>query len=157
MRGRRDPKCAGQRPGLNIRQLAQVAKDRPQQFVQPGEGQVRFGLHPGRGQHRHRRGSLACVVQQRRLADPGLTPDDQGPASALAGVVQQLVDRRALGLPPEQPKARKLRPGTRHSAHGSPCGDRRLEPALAGHQPTHRRSGRRSTGDFTDASRRPAG
>jgi len=108
VRGRRDPKCAGQRPGLNIRQLAQVAKDRPQQFVQPGEGQVRFGLHPGRGQHRHRRGSLACVVQQRRLADPGLTPHHQRSASTRAGIRQQPVDDRALGLSPKQPRALSL-------------------------------------------------
>ena len=59
-------------------------QDRAQELVQPGERQVRLGLHAGRLQDSHpararTRGSLG---QQRRLADPRLAGDDQRAAAA---------------------------------------------------------------------------
>jgi hypothetical protein len=63
MRGRRLPERARQGPRLGIGEFAQIAEDRPQQFMQPGEGEVGFVLHPTGGQDHHRRCALPGVAQ----------------------------------------------------------------------------------------------
>ena len=140
IRGRRHTERTGQRLGLDIRQLSQAAKNRPQQLVQPGERQVGLGLHPAGREHPHRPRVLPRVAKQRRLADPRLTPHHQRAATTRAGVVQQPVDGRALSLSSEQPRARKLRRRPRHSAHGSPCGDCRPGPRWPGDRRSQWRS-----------------
>ena len=124
-----------------------MRQDRAQQPMQPRERQIRLGLHASRGQYRHRRRPLPGVVQQRRLADPGLASDDQRPAGARAGIVQQPVDGRALRISPEQPQdSFLLKPLARHSAHGNRCRGFRPGPPPARREAGHRRVGTYSLG-----------
>jgi hypothetical protein len=64
--------------------------------VQPGVGQVRFGLDSRYLQHLQPSRLLERVVEERRLPDPGLPVQDEHAAAADAGVVQQAVDPGAL-------------------------------------------------------------
>jgi hypothetical protein len=100
---------------LWCRQLLPQRQDRPQQLMQPREGQLRLGLDTRRGEDPH---PLVCrhpayLCQQRRLPDPGLAAhNDRG--TPITDVVNQLGQPLRLGTPPEQR-------GSRHSRrHGAP-------------------------------------
>ena len=70
--------------------------------MQAREGQLHLGLDPHRPRDGQVRRRLDQVLQQRRLPDPGLAPQDQRPALAPADVVDQAVQQGALVGPPEQ-------------------------------------------------------
>jgi hypothetical protein len=81
---------------------AELVQQWPQQLVEGGKRQLRFGLHPAGVQGVHAVGCRQRVGQQRRLADPGLTRQDQGVAAALAGLRQQPVDACEFCVPAVQ-------------------------------------------------------
>jgi hypothetical protein len=81
--------------------------------VQPGEADLTLELdagrpqrpHPGIGRVGHRR------LEERRLADPGVTDQHQRPAAPagadeaspdLVGADQERMNRRQFGVPPDQ-------------------------------------------------------
>jgi hypothetical protein len=68
-----------------------------QEQVQAGEGQLGLGLDAGPAQHPHPACAPSRVVQQRGLADPGLTPDDQRTADPVPSRVEEGVDPLLLG------------------------------------------------------------
>jgi hypothetical protein len=84
-----------------------VGQRRTQQLEQSGERHACLGLDPARVQDAHARGSrlLARVLEQRRLADPHLTGDDEHGAAAQAGAGEC-----GLELVPLQVAAEQHRP-----------------------------------------------
>jgi 3-oxoacyl-[acyl-carrier protein] reductase len=70
--------------------------------VQRRERQLQLGLHAGELSDATARGLPRAVVQQRGLADPGLTTDDQHRALAATHPVKQTIECLALaGTPPK--------------------------------------------------------
>jgi hypothetical protein len=117
MRGRRQPQSTRQSLGLGLRQFAQMRQNRPQQPMQPGERQIRLGFHAAGAQDPHpRRRLLYRVLQQRRLADPGLAAHHQSLADTAAGILKHAVDYRALTLTAQQLRSPLLKPEAGHSA-----------------------------------------
>jgi hypothetical protein len=55
-----------------------MIQHRSAQLVQPGEGQVHFGLHPCCPRYQAPRGPLGQVLKQHGLARAGLTAHHQG-------------------------------------------------------------------------------
>ena len=81
---------------LGFRQLAEVVEHRRAQLMQHRVRQLQFGLHAGDPSYPTARGLASAIVQQRGLADPGLTTDDQCAARAVADTVQQTIEYLAL-------------------------------------------------------------
>ncbi|GAA0245725.1 hypothetical protein GCM10009527_048030 [Actinomadura nitritigenes] len=82
-----------QRRGLRVRQQADPVGDGPEQQVQGRVGQFRLALGARDAQHPHAgRRALHRLLQQRRLADPRVADDDQRPARARAGAVDEPFD-----------------------------------------------------------------
>jgi hypothetical protein len=102
---------------LRRRKPREPIEHRPAQLMQTGEGQLHLGLHTDR----LRDGLLRCridqVLQQRRLPDPGLAPQDQRPTLASPDVRDQAVQQAALVGAPEQAV-----PGVRGYRHCHPGG-----------------------------------
>jgi hypothetical protein len=111
----RQPERAPQRGGLHVRQLVGPLEDRPQQLVQPGEGQLGLGLHAGPGEHAHPFRACHRMRQQRGLADSRVATQHEHTAARGPGGVEQLVDRLALAVSSQQhaPTLRRHRLGTR--------------------------------------------
>jgi hypothetical protein len=67
------PERHSHRVALRRRQPVQVAEDRPQQLVQPGERKQGLGLHAGGLQNQHSaiRGARGSLQQECRLSDAG--------------------------------------------------------------------------------------
>ena len=99
----RQPEGAPQRGALHVGQLAGAVEERPQQLMQPGEGQLGLGLDAGAGEHPHAVRPRQRVLQQRGLADPGVAAQRRACrcASRLAAS-EQAVDGRALALSAQQ-------------------------------------------------------
>jgi len=77
---------------LRRRELVQVAKDRPQQVVQPGERQKCLRLHPRNVQHQHPaiRRAHRGLTKERRLAHARPAGHLQGTAPGV-NVIEQPV------------------------------------------------------------------
>ena len=73
-----------------------------QQLVQHRVGQLGLRLHAARAEHMHVARAGARVLEQDRLADPGLAAQRERPAPRLAGRVEQCADEGALSVPPKQ-------------------------------------------------------
>jgi hypothetical protein len=82
--------------GLGIGQLGQAAEHGRAQLVQPGERQLHLGLDPHRPGDVTPLGPVLDVVQQHRLAHPGLAPHHQDLALPGARLGQQAVQRLAF-------------------------------------------------------------
>ena len=84
---------------LRRRKPLQPVEQRPAQLMQAGEGQLHIRLDPHRphdGRIRRRRDQ---VFQQRRLADPGLSPQHQRPALTAPDRRDQVIQQRAFASP----------------------------------------------------------
>ncbi len=75
----RESKRGVERVPLNRRQLDCTLAYGTEHLMQPGKGQIRFGLHAGRGEHNH--ASLAsrarCLGQQTRFPDTRLAAEHE--------------------------------------------------------------------------------
>jgi hypothetical protein len=89
---RRQPEGHPHRVLLGFRQGGEVVEHRRAQLVQRCE----LGLHPGELSDATAGRLTRAVVQQRGLADPGLTADDQYGALAVPDAVQQAIESLAL-------------------------------------------------------------
>jgi hypothetical protein len=78
--GRVDADRRPQRAGVVVGETVQTVEHRPQQLVQGGEGQLGLGLSPPSTENLHIADPAHGVLQQRRLTDAGLTPDDEDTA-----------------------------------------------------------------------------
>jgi hypothetical protein len=64
--------------------------------MQPGKRQLRLGLDARDGEQLHVGGALACILQQRRLADARLTAHEERAAGRAPGGVEQRTDPGTL-------------------------------------------------------------
>ena len=99
---------------LGRRERVAELQHRMQQLVERGERDVRLLLGAGRTQHPQAPGARGRVVEQRGLADARPAAQDQRPAAARAGAVEQLAERRPLGVAAVQHPGRV----TGHRGHG---------------------------------------
>ena len=65
------------RRGLRLRQSFHVAERGTKKLVQAGERQLRLRLDPASSEDAHVAGSLPRILEQRRLADPGLSAQNE--------------------------------------------------------------------------------
>jgi hypothetical protein len=79
-----------------------MIQQRPAQQVQPSKGQLGVSLHSRRTDHPVPGRPRHHVLQQRRLADPGLTTDDQGLTHTALHTLHEQVELLALGAPIDQ-------------------------------------------------------
>ena len=88
--------------GLTLRRGQPIdrVEQRCAELVQPGERQLHLRLDAAGPQDGHVRSRAERVVEQRGLADPRLTAQDEYAATAGAAGFEQLVESFALGLPP---------------------------------------------------------
>ena len=97
-----EPERRAQRGGLRARQPLDRVQHRPQQLVQPGPRELELGVDPARAQHERAAGGRRRVLEQRRLADPGLAADHQHAAGSPAPAREELLDPRPLCLAPDE-------------------------------------------------------
>ena len=71
--------------------------------MQPGERELHLGLDAGRAHDPTPGGVREEMIEERRLADAGLTAKDERATRAGAGTGDQLIQRLALGAAPPQP------------------------------------------------------
>lgn len=84
---------------LGLWQAVELPEQRGAELMQPGERQLHLGLDAGDPGDAEPRRLLDGVAQQRRLADPRISADDEDRAAAVAGVVQQPPDGLAFAQP----------------------------------------------------------
>ena len=72
--------------------------------MKAGERELHLGLDARRSRDPAPRCRLQDVLQQRRLADPGLAAQDQHRALSRPRLLQLKVQRLALAAPPTQPR-----------------------------------------------------
>jgi hypothetical protein len=147
-RGRREAERAAQ--GLRLRhgQPLERAEHGREERVQPGERELDLGLHAPHAEHGGVPGRGGRVLEQRRLADPRLTPEHEHAAAPVARPGQQRIDPCTLRVAAQQHgpivRGRGWRPG-RCGSRGEAAGWR------------HGRCGSRSEagrgGDPADADR----
>ena len=113
---RAQPERRPQRVPLRLGQAIEPAQHRPTQLVQPGEGQLHLGLHARRALQPASGRPLGDVLQQRRLAHPRLSVDDQRPALARPDGLQQPVEVSTLGAAAQQHGSLAPRRRTNHGA-----------------------------------------
>ena len=115
---------------LRTGKALEAIHERRTQLLQHREGELHLRLHARRPDDLAPRRALHQMVQQRALADAGLTAQHQRPARARAHARHELIQRRALGVPAEQiacgrghlprlsraPRLRKPSPGRGRSA-----------------------------------------
>jgi hypothetical protein len=115
------PERAAERRGLAARQPIDVAQHRSQQLMQPGEGELRFGLD-ARGQEHTRAGGPGAGdgrMQQGALAEPGFAKHQQRRARRPASK-QQRTDLRQLGVTTDQPGLLRARQHRVQLGHPGP-------------------------------------
>ena len=96
-----------ERCALGLGESVEPVEERYEQPVQPGEGQPRLWLRPGRRDDRHLPLASPCGgrLEQRRLADPGLSAHDER-AAPLADPAYHGVELRQLVVAAEELDAR---------------------------------------------------
>ena len=109
--GRCEPERGLERRPLRSRQTAELAEHGAQQLVQPGEGDLDLRLDAAHAQHRGSARRRGRVLEQRRLADPGLAAQHEHPAHAGPGLCDEPLDALALGRAPQQHGAILSGPG----------------------------------------------
>ncbi len=82
---------------LRGRQGVEPAEQRRAQLMEAGERQLHLRLDAGHPRDAEARRLPGAVVQQRGLAHPGLAPHDQHRAAVIASVLEQPIERPALG------------------------------------------------------------
>ena len=92
----RQPERHPYRVLLGFRQLGEVAEHRRAKLVQCCQRQFQLGLHAGELSDPTTGGLARAVVQQRGLADAGLTTDDQHGALAAPDSVQKVIEYLSL-------------------------------------------------------------
>ena len=91
-----------ERSALRTGKALEPIHERRTQLLQPRERELHLRLH-ARGQHDAAPGGvLRQIPQQRALTDARLPAQHQRPARPRADARHQLIQRRALGAPPEQ-------------------------------------------------------
>ena len=91
-----------QRRRLGWRQLVQLRRRRAHRQRERPERQVALGLGAGDPHDVHLLGPVGDVVQQRRLADPRLTDQEEHAAAAKPGPRDQPVEDPPFGIPPHE-------------------------------------------------------
>ena len=84
---------------LRIRQALEAVQPRRAELVQAGERELHLGLDARSPPDAAARGPRQQVLQQRRLADAGLAPDQQHPAVAGANGGHDVVEHGAFRAP----------------------------------------------------------
>jgi hypothetical protein len=92
-----------ERLALRTREPVQPVHERRAQLLQPRVRELHLRLDAGRPRDRAARRVLRQVLQQRALADAGLAAQHERPARACAHARHELIQRRALVAPAEQP------------------------------------------------------
>jgi hypothetical protein len=106
------------RVGLWSRESFQAVQHRRQQLVQPGVGQLHLRLDPCRMRRPAARRLLDQVVEQGRLAHPGLPAHHQDPALTGADRVEEPVQQVTFTAPtPQLPGAPPLMDGAASARH----------------------------------------
>ena len=145
-----EPERSPQRAPWGSGRLSRCPKDRTDDLVQRGEGDVRLRFDPAAAQDLHVGRSLSCVLEEGGLADTRLAADDEHPASRLASVLEERAEPSALGVPavehplrwyPPSPGAKPAKSPVRMPRTGSnldsdPCTRRK------GHRDDHTRDHR---------------
>ena len=101
-----EPECHTERRVLRLRQRIEPAEDRSEKLVEAGERQIGLGADAGRQEDSHP-GVLRQLdgpLQQRRLADPRLTVDQECPAAG-GRCGHEAADDPELAVPPDDPLA----------------------------------------------------
>jgi hypothetical protein len=75
---------------LRCRQAVDVVERRTQELMQGCEWKLRFRFDSPRRKHVHVARAVTRVLEQRSLADPGLTPKDDRAAVQETGCLEQL-------------------------------------------------------------------
>ena len=70
-----------QADGMRVLTGAGAVEERPQQLMQPGEGQLGLSLDAGAREHAHPVGARQRALQQRGLADPRLAAQHEHAAA----------------------------------------------------------------------------
>jgi len=100
------PERRGKRVALGTRQTVEPIQQRRGQLLQAGERQLHLGLDSDCPQHAELRRRVDRVLQQCRLADPGLPSHHQGAALTPADRLEEAVERLTLTAPAEQSSLR---------------------------------------------------
>lgn len=98
----RQAERSAERVGLRIREPAHVSHRREQELVRRGERELRLRRDADTAQNEHVTSLLACVLEQRRLADSRVAANDESAAARSAGAVQELADPDLLRIAAEQ-------------------------------------------------------
>jgi hypothetical protein len=112
-----DEEVVGRRPGsqakggrervaLRLGQPRKVVEHRGAELMERGEGQLHLRLHARDPDQPQVRGRPGHVVQQRALADPGLTADHDDAAPPRAELMQEPVEQLAFSLPVQERQGR---------------------------------------------------
>ena len=102
----RQPERRGKRVALGARQTVEPIQHRRGQLLQAGERQLHLGLDSDCPHHAELRRRVDRVLQQCRLADPGLPSHHQGAALTPTDRLEEAVERLTLTAPAEQPSLR---------------------------------------------------
>jgi hypothetical protein len=92
-----------QRIALRVGKALDTIHERRAQLLQTRVGELHLGLDSGRSGDGAPRRVLRQILQQRTLANPGLPTQHQRPAQTPAHARYQLIQRRALAAPANQP------------------------------------------------------
>ena len=96
---RRPERQRGSQGGLlGLWDLIEPVEQRPQEVGQPGKGKAGLRLDAPRLEHLEAGGGREQVLEQRRLADPGLAAQEQGGAPAVSSTVKGRAQPRPLRL-----------------------------------------------------------
>ena len=93
-----EPERRAQRGGLRAREPVDGVEHGPQELVQPGPRELELGVDPPGAEHERAAGDRRRVLEQRRLADPGLAPEHQHAAGSPLPAREELFDPRPLCL-----------------------------------------------------------
>jgi hypothetical protein len=102
-----EPERRKQVPPVHGAELVDRGQDRGEQMVQAGERHARLGLDPAGRQHGHRPLSRRVDdrIEQRRLADASVTPNDACAPRACRRAVEHVGEDRQLRVAPVKPRA----------------------------------------------------
>ena len=73
--------------------------------MQRRECELGFGLDPHPAQDRDSVRAISCILEQRRLSDPRLPPQDEDTAAPGASVIKKAVDRLGLRTSADEHRA----------------------------------------------------
>ena len=164
-RRRRAGRTRAERLALRAGEPLEAIHERRAELMQPRERELHLRLDARRARDAAPRRALHQVLQQRALADAGLAAQHQRAARTRAHARHQLIQRRALAAPAEQPRpgirstsppaeARTARPVGNQGAQTRAYPDGRERHRGLGDHATPRSIGEPST---TVVHQRPAG